>query len=70
MATKRVILSKAFDYSHKRGRRGMTSYPAGYDGPMPEAHADLAIAKGYGELSTSKADAKDVASATAGSGTK
>lgn len=44
MSTVRAKLSKKFDYIH--ASRAHSSYPAGYDGPMPQAHFDAAKAAG------------------------
>lgn len=46
---KRLKFSKLFDYPHKRGRRGMTSYPVGFEGPVPDTQAEAALAGGYAE---------------------
>jgi hypothetical protein len=44
MAGDTVKLSKAFDY--RKGNGKMTSYPAGYDGPMQKEHAEAAAKAG------------------------
>jgi hypothetical protein len=48
-------LSKLFDY--RKGNGGMTSYPKGYEGEMPQAHFDAAVAAGAVEgQAAAKAD--------------
>lgn len=60
---KRLKFSKLFDYTHKRGRRGMTSYPVGFEGPVPDAQAEVALAGGYAE---EVAEPKSTGSTTTG----
>lgn len=65
---KRLKFSKAFDYAHKRGRRGITSYAADFEGPVPGAQAALAISKGFAE-EVSEPKSSSASSTTGGSDT-
>jgi hypothetical protein len=52
-------LTKAYDYRARTGK--MTAYPAGYEGDMPQAHFDAAVAAGVvdGQKPKPKDDGKD-----------
>jgi hypothetical protein len=53
---KQAKLTRAFDYRKRAGK--MYSYPAGFDGEMPDEHYDAAVAQGVVEgAKAPKADA-------------
>jgi len=60
--------SKKFDYLAKRGG-GMTSYPSGFEGDIPQAHFDAAAAAGALDGVAKPTEGKDSGGPKAG-GTK